>query len=177
MIETCRRSVLPWHILKLSRIILGISTSYHRTIPNISLADPGPNPSLSLAYPQHTPFPHIPGINLAYPWYKPSKKHFLLHNQYFCLKVLGKQNGPKTSITIEKGPKKGKTLVKCAFLCVKAQILRNIWKKMRNCTVATFRNSAAWYILRMSWACLSHVPGISLALWNCSSNWKTPWNP
>ena len=31
---------------------------------------------------------------------------------------------------------KGKTVVNCAFLCAKAQILRNVWKILRERTVA-----------------------------------------
>ena len=53
-------------------------------------------------------------------------KAFFLRDQYFCLKILRKQNGPKTYKFYEKLPKKGKPVVKCAFLRSQTQILRDL---------------------------------------------------
>ena len=58
-------------------------------------------------------------------------------SKLFCRsKVLRKLNGPKTNIKIENWPKKGETVVNCAFLHSKTQILRNLWKLLRDRAVA-----------------------------------------
>ena len=59
-----------------------------------------------------------------------------MRDQYFRSKVLRKLNGPKTNIKIENWPKKGETVVNCAFLRSKTQILRNLWKLLRDRAVA-----------------------------------------
>ena len=72
-----------------------------------------------------------------------------MRDQYFCLKVLRKQNGPKTNKFVEKLPKKGKTVVSCAFLRSKypnlAQSLKNFARPCGR-MVAAFRNSEAKYL-------------------------------
>ena len=57
---------------------------------------------------------------------RPSKSELFLRDQYFRSKVLRKLNGPKTIKKIENLPKKGETVVYCAFLRSKNQILRNL---------------------------------------------------
>ena len=52
--------------------------------------------------------------------------------QMFCANKMGQ----KPTKNLKKWPKKGKTVVNCAFLRSKAQILRNVWKFLRDRTVA-----------------------------------------
>ena len=59
-----------------------------------------------------------------------------MRDQYFCSKVLCKLNGPKPNNKIWKITQKGKTVVNCAFLRSQNQIWRNLWKILRDRTVA-----------------------------------------
>ena len=63
-------------------------------------------------------------------------------NNYFCAtnisvqKFCSNQMGQKPTKKFEIWPQKGKTVVNCAFLLSKNQILRNLWKILRDRTVA-----------------------------------------
>ena len=75
---------------------------------------------------------------------RPSKRIFLLCNQYFCSKVLRKQYGPQTNKKRLITTQIGKTVVNLEFLRTKTQNLAQSLKKFArryDRMVALFRNS------------------------------------
>ena len=76
------------------------------------------------------------------PWQLWNALTRLFKSNYFCAtnisvqKFCANQMGQKPTKKFEIWPQKGKTVVNCAFLRSKTQILRNIWKILRDRTVA-----------------------------------------
>ena len=75
-----------------------------------------------------------------------SKSKFCYATHFSIQKFCGNNMGQKPT-TIFKNEPEGKTLVNCACLRSKTQILRHPWKHFARpygCTVAPFRNSVYW---------------------------------
>ena len=88
-----------------------------------------------------------PAPLFPHPTARLSKSNFFCATNISVWKFCANKMGQKKNKFVAKWPKKGKTVVNCAFLRSKTQILRNIWTILRDRTVAPFRNSDWKYCL------------------------------